>query len=397
MNCNPTPIVASPRAPAGPGGAARGRQGLVAAGTVLTLAVLSLAGTGCAVRNGECQCPTDARAIYLAVGEQAVRKCPCHPDEMYHGYQPTCWHAWPAGWDAYKTQRCEPLNCAAAQPTESTESIDGTTLIPTEALPPVPQTRPAEPPIELAPQAPKRDDSSEGEVPSDGIPARELPETRPIPLPRGLSAPPASARTAPPSTPQPTLPRMGPPGPPAALPRQLEQQVEAPLKPAPVPPPRARYAAPTTPPAGIGADPLFDESPETLRDDAPEQRRTIKAYESLPGPTLPVDTLPTPSTDLSGGRPPARSLPAGPRPTQPIIERPPPVARPLDILDGGPRPPAGGGPEPTPAPPPRLGIGGPSLGPSAAMFGPPPTPQAVPWDASDEEVARHNRWLEHVR
>src|SRR5947208_3719003 len=47
---------------------------------------------------GECNCPTDARRLYLATGEEAVRRCPCGPDQQYYGLKPTNWRAWPAGW-----------------------------------------------------------------------------------------------------------------------------------------------------------------------------------------------------------------------------------------------------------------------------------------------------------
>src|SRR3954467_589064 len=47
---------------------------------------------------GECQCPTDARNLYLGTGEEAVRRCPCGPDQQFYGLKPTNWRAWPDGW-----------------------------------------------------------------------------------------------------------------------------------------------------------------------------------------------------------------------------------------------------------------------------------------------------------
>ena len=69
----------------------------------LWLAIVSLAAiSGCCCEAyplpGECDCPTDARRLYLGTGEEAVRRCPCGPDREYFGLKPTCWRRWPDGW-----------------------------------------------------------------------------------------------------------------------------------------------------------------------------------------------------------------------------------------------------------------------------------------------------------
>ncbi len=69
----------------------------------LWLAIASLAAiSGCCCEAyplpGECDCPTDARRLYLGTGEEAVRRCPCGPDREYFGLKPTCWRRWPDGW-----------------------------------------------------------------------------------------------------------------------------------------------------------------------------------------------------------------------------------------------------------------------------------------------------------
>lgn len=77
-------------------------------------ATLPLGLLGCrACCDQEC-CPTDARAIVCAPGEEAVRRAPCGPDLMFHGHKPTCWGVWPAGWDIYHAERC-PTECTACQ------------------------------------------------------------------------------------------------------------------------------------------------------------------------------------------------------------------------------------------------------------------------------------------
>ncbi|MCA9260168.1 MAG: hypothetical protein KDA61_13245 [Planctomycetales bacterium] len=120
------------------------RRSQFAASRTWMWAVVALAASGChlnmAYRDGEGSCPTDARAIYCGVGEQAVRKCPCHPDEQFHGYKPTCWNAWPTGWDAYRDERCAAA-CACETPAVMSEPMVETT--PTPAYEPAPTVLPA--------------------------------------------------------------------------------------------------------------------------------------------------------------------------------------------------------------------------------------------------------------
>src|SRR5256885_7463891 len=83
----------------------------------LPLALVSLAViSGCCCQAyplpGEDHCPTDARRLYLACGEEAVRRCPCGPDREFYGLKPTCWRQWPEGW------RCgqvggSPISCGS--------------------------------------------------------------------------------------------------------------------------------------------------------------------------------------------------------------------------------------------------------------------------------------------
>lgn len=80
----------------------------------LPLALVSLSVvSGCCCQAyplpGENQCPTDARRLYLACGEEAVRRCPCGPDREYYGLKPTCWRQWPEGW------RCGQTGCASCR------------------------------------------------------------------------------------------------------------------------------------------------------------------------------------------------------------------------------------------------------------------------------------------
>lgn len=69
---------------------------------LLTLSVTGVH-AGCARYRGEQCCPIDARAIYCAPGEEAVRSCPCGPDAMFYGHKATSWRAWPQGWFCYQT------------------------------------------------------------------------------------------------------------------------------------------------------------------------------------------------------------------------------------------------------------------------------------------------------
>src|SRR5689334_15709280 len=67
------------------------------------LALLPLAAiTGCCCQAvplpDEHCCPTDARRMYFACGEEAVRRCPLGPDREFYGLKPTCWREWPEGW-----------------------------------------------------------------------------------------------------------------------------------------------------------------------------------------------------------------------------------------------------------------------------------------------------------
>jgi len=60
---------------------------------------------GCARHRAEKCCPTDARALYCAPGEEAVRRCPCGPDHVFHGHKPTSWRVWPDDWAFYQVDR----------------------------------------------------------------------------------------------------------------------------------------------------------------------------------------------------------------------------------------------------------------------------------------------------
>lgn len=54
--------------------------------------------SGCA--NKVC-CPVDARELYLAPGEEAVRQSPCCPDQVMYGYRQTTWSSFPDAGLAY--------------------------------------------------------------------------------------------------------------------------------------------------------------------------------------------------------------------------------------------------------------------------------------------------------
>jgi hypothetical protein len=99
---------------------------------------------------GEEHCPTDARRIYCTPGEEAVRRCPCGPDEDFYGHKPTGWRPWPEGW------RCGQYPCVPAG-AEMPVQFENVNAAPNESAPdtnssPNSQELPAAtPPQELPP------------------------------------------------------------------------------------------------------------------------------------------------------------------------------------------------------------------------------------------------------
>ncbi len=211
----------------------------------LPLALLSLCVvSGCCCEAyplpGEDQCPTDARRLYWSCGEEAVRRCPCGPDDHFYGLKPTCWRPWPEGWQCGHCGGM-PFNEGAASCAESVrdrstcnsptsnesscpngddsnpfrsqawqdehpqhsteaESLPPQSLPPTNipsqqspAQTPPPATPALEPvPLEIAPS----NEATRNSVPASANPPTEMPPAQSTPI---KTAPPRSAAAAAPS------------------------------------------------------------------------------------------------------------------------------------------------------------------------------------------------------
>jgi len=61
-------------------------------------------------RESEQNCPTDIRqTVPWCAGEDAIFRCPCGPNEQFHGHKPTCWRPWQSSGAQWRDLHCEPL------------------------------------------------------------------------------------------------------------------------------------------------------------------------------------------------------------------------------------------------------------------------------------------------
>ena len=207
----------------------------------IALALLSLAGiSGCCCQAvplpGECDCPTDARRLYLTCGEEAVRRCPCGPSHEYYGLKPTCWREWPEGWHCngcegfpYRESCGEPVADTHVDEAPASAEIDLSNpfrskpgaaelpLLPQKSETAPTQSAPAKstpvqlPPVQPAPTAPPALEK----IPMETAPAKEAPtETVPSAKTSTTDKPTVqatSATVAPPVAPvQPAAPQLMP-------------------------------------------------------------------------------------------------------------------------------------------------------------------------------------------
>lgn len=208
----------------------------------LAPALLSLAAVaGCCCQAvplpDEYCCPTDARRMYFAYGEEAVRRCPLGPDREFFGLKPTCWREWPEGW------QCN--GCVGMPYQDHTLCGDAVAEAPVTQCSPV--TAPARDPASASNLS--RPDSGASELPlppraAEFAPTRSAPAS---PSPPDLTMPPALEKatrqtqpTAPPSSTSPRAMRK------SELKNLFAKQVSAEL-------PVARALA-LTPPANAPAD-----------------------------------------------------------------------------------------------------------------------------------------------
>lgn len=139
-----------------------------------------------AKRESEQNCPTDIRkTVPWCAGEDAVFRCPCGPNEQFHGHKPTCWVSWQTSGAVWRDMHCQPACSKFAaevpvgilveqfsEPTEYSQSVEA--IVPTEAIPP----------IEISPALPLPDNGSPEEVPVQVTPALDsepLPATEVTP------------------------------------------------------------------------------------------------------------------------------------------------------------------------------------------------------------------------
>ena len=61
-------------------------------------------------RESELNCPTDIRkTVPWCAGEDAIFKCPCGPNEQFHGHKPTSWRLWQTSGAEWRDMHCQPI------------------------------------------------------------------------------------------------------------------------------------------------------------------------------------------------------------------------------------------------------------------------------------------------
>jgi len=102
-------------------------------------------------RESELNCPTDIRkTVPWCVGEDAVFRCPCGPNQEFHGHKPTCWGIWPASGAAWRDAHCGPL---------FTDYCDPITVPEPQPVPPFEEAPLGDPASEIVEPLPEKDDA----------------------------------------------------------------------------------------------------------------------------------------------------------------------------------------------------------------------------------------------
>jgi hypothetical protein len=226
----------------------------------------------------ENQCPTDARALYLACGEEAVRRCPCGPDRDYYGLKPTSWRSWPEGWNAsgyppmpggMACGECGDGSCDGPASTDVDFSNPfrgkgAIEVLPQPTLAPEQKATPATPP-KTAPveKTPAKEPAAPAPLPEFEMAPAEL--TLPKDEPKAIEpAEKSPAEKAPTESKEPAVKAL--PTPPQATAEQPPTARVTPIESAPALPTPPQSSAPVIPPqdnSPKAAEPTKNESPAT--------------------------------------------------------------------------------------------------------------------------------------